>query len=353
MQAAQPIEAERDIRGNSMEVIKMFEGIGTIGSYAKQWKLTRMAKTKITTGQTVDLNQRQSFSAIITQIGTQEFCGTKKTTRAMADRAKTNSIKHKLKQGRKLSAQELKHLKEKEPALYEKAKVIQSAREELERDLKHCKTKAEVRMALMRASMKVESQAAMADAAAAGATMKGFTPSAGGAVSGTAGAALNTEGAAIMDAENVNAEGQMPQSGNAVDGATQEGMIADDGANGANASQKEQAAEQNLENMLELIFDENKNSAGSAGALIAALEASENSGMDMPPTQVLIIRALQDEYMKFIQSKEYEELPEDIAEAEKEQYKEKPKKAEACKLVAVCDVYLSTAAATDIKAVRH
>ena len=312
----------------------MFEGIGTIGSYAKQWKLKRMAKTKISTGQTVDLNRRQSFSAIITQIGTQEFCGTKKTAKAMADRAKTNSIKHRLKQGKKLSAQELNHLKEKEPALYEKAKVIQSAREELERDLKHCKTKAEVRMALMRASMKVESQAAMADTAAAG-------------------AAMNTEGAAAIDAENVNAEGQMPQSGNAADGAMQESMTADNGVNGAEASQKEQAAEQKLENALERIFSENKNSAVSAEALVAALEASENSGMDMPPTQILIIRALQDEYMKFMQSKEYEELPEDIADAEKAQHKEKPKNAEACRLAAVCDVYLSTADKTDIRTAAH
>jgi 1,4-alpha-glucan branching enzyme len=38
----------------------------------------------------------------------------------MAEKAKTNSIKQKLKQGKKLSAEELKHLKEKEPALYEK-----------------------------------------------------------------------------------------------------------------------------------------------------------------------------------------------------------------------------------------
>ena len=331
----------------------MFEGIGTIGSYAKQWKLKRMAKTKISTGQTVDLNRRQSFSAIITQIGTQEFCGTKKTAKAMADRAKTNSIKHRLKQGKKLSAQELNHLKEKEPALYEKAMVIQSAREELERDLKHCKTKAEVRMALMRASMKVESQAAMADTAAAGAAMKGIAPSAGGAVSGTVGAAMNTEGAAAIDAENVNAEGQMPQSGNAADGAMQESMTADNGVNGAEASQKEQAAEQKLENALERIFSENKNSAVSAEALVAALEASENSGMDMPPTQILIIRALQDEYMKFMQSKEYEELPEDIADAEKAQHKEKPKNAEACRLAAVCDVYLSTADKTDIRTAAH
>ena len=58
----------------------MFEGIGKIGSYAKQWKLKRMAKTKITTGQTVDLNKRQSFSSVFAQIGTQNTKETKKTT---------------------------------------------------------------------------------------------------------------------------------------------------------------------------------------------------------------------------------------------------------------------------------
>ena len=91
----------------------MFEGIGKIGSYAKQWKLKRMAKTKITTGQTVDLNKRQSFSSVFTQISTQNSQGTKKTTKTMAEKAKTNSIKQKLKQGKKLSAEELKHLKDK------------------------------------------------------------------------------------------------------------------------------------------------------------------------------------------------------------------------------------------------
>ncbi len=326
----------------------MFEGIGTIGSYAKQWKLKRMAKTKISTGQTVDLNRRQSFSSIITKIGTQELSGTKKTTRSMADKAKTSSIKQKLKQGKKLSAQELNHLREKEPALYEKAKVIQSAREELERDLKHCKTKAEVRMALLRAGMKVESQAAMADAAAAGAAMNGAAPSAGGSAAGTAGAALNTGGAASMDTENIGAEGQPSQNMTVACDAEHDGMAAGNTVNGTDAAQENRTAEQKLENTAERIFNENKNSAVSTGVLLAALDAAENSGMDMPPTQMLIIRALQDEYMKFLQSKEYEELPEDTADVEKG-YRMEPDKAEAHRLAAACDIYLGMAGATDSK----
>jgi hypothetical protein len=328
----------------------MFEGIGTIGSYAKQWKLKRMAKTKITTGQTVDLNKRQSFSSVFAQISTQNSQGTKKTTKTMAEKAKTNSIKQKLKQGKKLSAEELKHLKEKEPALYEKAKAVQLAREQLERDLKHCKTKGEVRMAMLRASMKVESQAAMADTAAAGVSMSGAAPSAGGAVAGTAGAAMSTGGAAAsMDTAGVGGEAQALQGMNGTEGAAAAGehaVMEPSTADVSEAAQKAQATGEKLEKIIERVLDENKGSAESSGALLEALEATEDAGMDLPPTQMLIIRALQDEYDKFVNSKEYEDLPEDMADKQASEHK-KPEKPDVYKIASVCDAYIRAAHAAE------
>lgn len=329
----------------------MFEGIGKIGSYAKQWKLKRMAKTKITTGQTVDLNKRQSFSSVFTQIGTQNTSQTKKTTKTMADKAKTNSIKQKLKRGKKLSAEEFKHLREKEPALYERAKVVQSAREQLERDLKHCKTKAEVRMAMLRASMKVESQAAMADASAAGVSAMNGGVSAGQAA-GAAGEAMNPGGAASsMDTGSAAGEAQIPQgmTGNENTAATGESAASASAAEGTEAAQKEQTEEHRLEKSIEGVLDSNKGSAASTAALLEAMETLEDSGLDLPPTQVLIMRALHDAYDKFIKSKEYEELPENLMEEQESKQKDKPQKPEAYKIAAVCDAYISAVHAAENK----
>jgi hypothetical protein len=61
------------------------------------------------------------------------------------------------------------------------------------------------------------------------------------------------------------------------------------------------------------------------------------------------MRALHDAYDKFIKSKEYEELPENLMEEQESKQKDKPQKPEAYKIAAVCDAYISAVHAAENK----
>ncbi|MBR1697805.1 MAG: hypothetical protein IJ712_06225, partial [Anaerovibrio sp.] len=181
----------------------MLEGIGRIGAYVQQRNLKTAAKYRIKTGQSLIPNKTEKLQSALQKISANQ------STKHSAP-IRTATIKSKLKGGRKLSADELSYLRENDPALYRKAKGAQRAREELERDLSSCHTKAEARQALMRAQLKASSEAlaeltAAKGGAGAGVGAGGSASSFSGGMGDDISADINADGAEAMTGTDVNA----------------------------------------------------------------------------------------------------------------------------------------------------
>ena len=133
----------------------MFEAIGTLHSYTKQYQLKKSAKQKVTTGEAFDWKDaRSSFvkaqeprrTAPKSFVELSLEKSKKDDDRTAA--TKKSGIKQKLRRGKKLSPQELEYLRRHDEELYEKAKTTMEEREKLARALKSAKTKAEAQRAV-------------------------------------------------------------------------------------------------------------------------------------------------------------------------------------------------------------
>ncbi|MGN0941700.1 MAG: hypothetical protein ACI4OA_08335, partial [Selenomonadaceae bacterium] len=309
----------------------MLEGIGRIGDYTKLYNLKQSAEIKISTGMSVDLNKgdkgiKDAVSEPKSSLFDKMMESTKATKKKL-DEAKTASIKDKLKRGKKLSATELKYLKDTDEALYRKAQTVQNAREELERDLKRAKTKQEARLAMVRAAMKVSTQAAMANGAGASASATGANADAGAGGSealsaGSAGAssvsagegaalssgnAMTAGGADAMSAAAISGEGgaaavsvssTMATSNTVAASGTSEATsaVSADGAQAADASTSGDARAAH-----EATASENKAAASSA-KMMEMLNSNQVDDFDMTPTEFLIFRALNDTWSTYTKS---------------------------------------------------
>lgn len=127
----------------------IFEGIGRIGAYTQMKVAQYEAKYRIRTGQS--LRQAMGGTLPSGQTKTNEL----QKTAGTRDESRMASIRQKLRQGRKLSAIELKYLKENDEDLYEKACRVQDRREALARALKNAKTKQEALRAVAQANIAV------------------------------------------------------------------------------------------------------------------------------------------------------------------------------------------------------
>lgn len=307
----------------------MLEGIGRVGAYVQQKNLKTAAKYRIKTGQSLIPSKTDRLQSALKQINQSH-------SSQSSDSIKTTTIKSKLKGGRKLTADEMNYLKEKDPDLYRKAKGAQKAREELEQDLARCHTKQEARQAVMRAQLKASGEA-MADLTAAkGGGMAGGFGGANAAsfdggigdisdISATAGEA----GPADPHGENINA---MPAA--SIDASTPtEGGIAGEEAQAA-ASDKAEVKEM-LSNILQDINSalseltragespqdaDDTPAEGNQASTEAAAQAANgpgtanNSGKaavdDIIEKFIYKIRAIQNAWDEFTHSKEYREMPE-------------------------------------------
>ena len=246
-----------------------FVTIGKVNSYIKQKNLSFAANYKIKTGQRImNGNGNLNFSQ------TYMFEQINKSTKKTADEVKTArlaSIKSKLMSGRKLSNEEMGYLMKNSPDLYKKAKHADDAREELKAELKGAKTKQEAREILTRAMIK-----ASAEATAELAAFKSGI-SIGGATSMTN--ATSAENVISMPTENISVnENPTPNENISV----------------------------------------NENS--TANENISANETSNDKNSEKQSILekfIMTIRALEDEWMKFSNSDEYKELPENFFDEEK------------------------------------
>ena len=298
----------------SKEEMAMFEGIGRIGAYTAQQRLRLEAKSKIKNGRSLkDMKADLDRSM-------REALAPKAKKASMSDSTKISIIRQKLRQGHKLSASELKFLKDTDERLYEKAKKAEEAREELQHALKHAKSKEEARRALVQAQMKVAAEAQL-DAKGAG----GNVSFGGGGAEGITGIEAGPMGAVN---EAASFDGTSEAVSNQPDGAQVAGNLnaTPQGTENPSAAESSGATsnDTNQENdgtarEDSTLKDREDNKNGSIKD--AALDNESKSSGELPGEKYLfMLAAIQDEWKKFVHSKEYDELPEWALQMEEEKH---------------------------------
>ena len=294
----------------------MFEAIGTLHSYTKQYQLKKSAKQKVTTGEAFDWKDarssfvkaqepRRTASKSFVELSLEK--SKKDDDRTAA--TKKSGIKQKLRRGKKLSPQELEYLRRHDEELYEKAKTTMEEREKLARALKSAKTKAEaqraVAIAYANAAASLTGNIGGGGGAAGGSSGGGEAFGAGDASGATADSAVNAEGgAAALDAgvaagtENVSAETVSAGAAGATAGT--ESTAADAVGNEADAGREMEAD----------VAQENKD------ATATLQQTSQDTEFD-DPLILLVLRHLQAEWRDFMKSEQYKEMPEDELQAAK------------------------------------
>ena len=324
----------------------MFEAIGTLHSYTKQYQLKKSAKQKVTTGQSFDWKDarssfvkaqepRRTASKSFVELSLEK---SKKDDDRTAV-TKKSGIKQKLRRGKKLSPQELEYLRRHDEELYEKAKTTMEEREKLARALKSAKTKAEaqraVAIAYANAAASLTGNIGGGGGAAGGSSGGGEAFGAGDAGGMTADAAVNAEGGvAALDAgvaagaENVSAETVSGGAAGATAGT--ESTAADAVGNEADAGREMEAD----------VAQENKD------ATATLQQTSQDTEFD-DPLILLVLRHLQAEWRDFMKSEQYKEMPEDELQAAKRldapQIRQRSEAVKAVNLTAAAAAYQTAA----------
>lgn len=330
----------------------MLEGIGTIGSYLQLQDLRLQAKTKLRTGKSL----KEQQAAWNRQMTEQNLAAQKtKKKKDASDDTRTSIITQKLRRGQELSAEELKYLKEKDPDLYTKAKQAQETRAELQSALKRAKTKEEAQRAVAAAQLKVATQAmneskyGSADAAMSGAMSAGVSPAGADAAAGTvadmgaSGAADVSGVSAAAGATGISAaasaaapEAGMPAPAAAGAETSAQGAASPAGA-AAGVQDAASAALHGGEAANGLAAAAGKDTPQGAQALservaaqraerLSVQQANRAAGLDQlesaknakPPVDekyLYMFAAIQDEWKKFVGSKDYDALPESALDA--------------------------------------
>ena len=280
----------------------MFEGIGTMNSYLQMKQLRFAANYKLATGQDLNAQKKNSKNLVESMLSAANAEATQ--TAEQAEAMRTALIKQELMNGKELSDEEMRYLKEKAPDLYAKAQKAQKARDELKEELQHCRTKAEARRAVMHAMAKASAEAsaelasarAMTAGGASAASMSGGGISAGSgaaagaatAAAGTASAALTAGGsAAAVQTGSVGALAGAPLSAAAPVGtssaASPAAMSGSSTTSGA--------------------------ASVSGGTGETADAKSRLTPQSIAEKFIMVVRAIEDTWLKYSSSKEYASLP--------------------------------------------
>ena len=275
-----------------------FAVIGTLSSYVKQKNLTFAAKHKIRTGQTLT-NANGNFISMTTST----FDKLREAAKASTDQVKQQKlarIKQKLKAGQKLTDEELGFLRVNDTKTYKKAKAVDDAREELKEELKKAKSKGEAREAMTRAMIKA-STTAMAELSALG--QGGGNVSAGGGSVMQAGGEVMSTG----DAGNISVGGDVANVSNSEVSA--EGNTNISGTENQTLSEVNQSIQEAGENATSDKTSSDKNSPAQKTS-----DDETNTPEDIMEKYIWTIRALEDEWAKFMNSKEYKDLPNNLTD---------------------------------------
>ena len=118
-----------------------FSTIGSVSSYMKSMELETKFRKKKAEG---DLGP-QSRKMTELEIKNEQFKAEYKRLQEEGDEDKTlTTINSKIASDEKLTPEEMRYLKDKNPTLYQKIKNIEDEKKQYEKDLKNCKTKDEV-----------------------------------------------------------------------------------------------------------------------------------------------------------------------------------------------------------------
>ena len=288
----------------------IFEGIGRIGAYTQMKMAQYEAKYRIRTGQS--LRQAMGGTLPSGQTKTNEL----QKTAGTRDESRMASIRQKLRQGRKLSAIELKYLKENDEDLYEKACRVQDRREALARALKNAKTKQEALRAVAQANIAV-----LAEWKATGGAQLNLHEGGGGSSEGVDSSAAGEGVMAEDGALDAGTEEAAASTGQAQGVLGREALAAQGvgtDAAAAAAVQTDTAKEQHDAGR-ESRFQEGPSTRDSYGnrrvlsreevadMIRTAKEQSKITPFDHE--LVYALRALQREWMEYSNTDEYKELP--------------------------------------------
>lgn len=272
-----------------------FAVMGTISSYIKQKNLSFATKHKIKTGQSLTDAKGNLVSLNTTTFN--KMCETNKTSTDQIKQQKVRRIKQKLKSGQKLSDTELGFLRVNDPSAYKKAKHAEEAREELKSELKKAKSKAEAREAITRAMVKASADA-MSEL---GALAQG-------------GGGLNVQNAG---------GGEMSSSGQVSDGqmsSTAEGNFSSSAGGSENQSftDANQSIQETGDHATGEISETNlANHDGETDKKLFDQKNSDDGALtyeDIMEKYIWTIRALQNEWLSFVDSKSYKDLPEQVVD---------------------------------------
>ncbi len=329
----------------------MFEVVGTMQSYLQQFQLKKSAKQKVTTGQSFDWKETAKSSFVKAQ--EKARTAPKSIVELSLEKAekedertaqiRKDSIRQKLRRGKKLSERDMNYLRKHDAELYKKAKVTMEEREKLERALKSAKTKSEAMRAVAVAA--ANAAAAYGDFGKSGGGAPGAA-AAGGAVSqgGSSDAASFSAAAAAggeIGAAELNAGGEMAaevsteMTGKAFSAAA-EGVSA-----GTETAAAAPANAENADNANNAMIAED---ADKTGAAFTNLEKAKESGEFDDPLILLIMRHLQAEWQDFRKSDQYKDMPEDEMQAARRRDAERhrpsePEPVKAVSLTAAAAAY--------------
>lgn len=261
-----------------------FATIGKLSTYVKQKNLTFAAKHKLQTGQVLTNANGNLVSANTSTFD--KLCDVSKIAADKSKQIKLRRIKNKLLSGKKLSEDEMSFLRVNDPKTYKKAKNADEAREELKAELRKAKSKEEAQEAIARAMVKASSEA-VAELGALGQS--------GGICGGNA--AMQTSG----DAMNLFGGNASTATGEVNISSTEAQTNSDTAQTTGNVN----AATGNT-------HDANNTAADKAHG--SQQDDAANTPEDILEKYIMTIRALEDEWARFTNSKEYKDLPDHVVE---------------------------------------
>ena len=295
-----------------------FEGIGRIGEYAQLKNLRREMKYRVKTGRS--LAEAMGTPLQPTKLRLSDLQKTQEKT----DANREMQIRQKLRQGQKLSAVDMKYLKDKNPDLYEKVVRIEERREMLARALKRAKTKDEAQRAVAQANISV-----LSEMQKGGGEAPSFRGMGSGASEGTGSAAM-TAGGGMADALDAPSAGNGPAASAA--GEMQDTPVggADIQNDGAQTAEHREAVHGDHagEHTEKEGFQPGPSTRDQYGnrrvfsreEVDDMLRTAQEQGKLTPldNEKVYLLRALQREWMEYANSEEYKNLPNTAMDAAEE-----------------------------------
>lgn len=267
-----------------------FALIGNVRTYAQMKNLKFAANYRMKTGQslvrpngTLNFNfAAQERSSFVDQMMKSKQSGDEVSRKRLA------AIKRKLMSGKKLSNEEMGFLLKNDSKLYNKAKKVEEAREELKSALSQAKTKEDARKAVLHAKMKASAICSMELDAA---------KQAGGAISSGGGAVAVGGYEASGDVGGLSTQSVPSET------VADQNFSVGTGSDPKNISDQNFVAQNNFS-------DQNFSDPKANGINGAQSKEEKDTPEDILEKYIMIIRALEDEWRTFSKSKQYRELPE-------------------------------------------